>query len=57
MLIIMRTHNEEVVIRAPNGDVIRVVVLDGRTRLGFDAPRSYVIDRAEIDERKQAEHA
>lgn len=57
MLILMRNHNDEVVIRAPNGDVIVITVLDGRTRLGFKAPRSYVIDRAEIDERKQAERA
>lgn len=57
MLILMRGYQQEVIIRAPNGDVIRVVVLDGRTRLGFDTPRSYAIDRAEIDELKQAERA
>jgi carbon storage regulator CsrA len=60
MLILMRRPGEDVVIRTPNGDVITVAVMRVQGRgvaLGFDAPRSYGIDRAEIDARKQAEHA
>lgn len=57
MLILMRSSHEEVIIRAPNGDVIVVTVLDGRTRLGFKAPLSYTIDRSEVDARKQLERA
>jgi carbon storage regulator CsrA len=57
MLILMRNAHEEIVIRAPNGDVIVITVLDGRTRLGFKAPLSYTIDRAEIDALKQRERA
>jgi carbon storage regulator CsrA len=55
MLVLERRHGQDVVIRAANGDVIVITVLGGRTSLGFKAPRSYVIDRAEVDMRKQAE--
>lgn len=57
MLILGRGPHEEVVIRAPNGDVIVIAVMDRRTRLGIKAPLSYSVDRAEIDARKQAERA
>jgi sRNA-binding carbon storage regulator CsrA len=51
MLVLGRAPGEEVVIRTPEGRVIRVQVVDGRdrTRLGFTADREVLINRAEMD--------
>lgn len=54
MLYLSRKEGEAVVIRTPEGDVV-VKVLDlydhtgaARVRLGCEAPRCVVIDRAEV---------
>lgn len=55
MLILSRKVNEVIVI----GDDIRVMVVgydvrDGRVMLGIDAPRSIVVDREEVSQRRKA---
>jgi len=56
MLILTRRPNETLCI----GDDVRITVLSvngAQVRLGIEAPRSVVVDRAEIHERKRAEAA
>lgn len=60
MLVLSRNRLEAVVIRTPGGEVITVTVAEvdsrtGKVRLGFDAPRSVTVDRAEVDAAKRAE--
>lgn len=59
MLVLSRGHNQQVVVTTREGDRIWVTVRvdGGKAKLVFQAPAGVVIDRAEIDERKQAERA
>lgn len=53
MLVLGRKTGEEILITCPNGDEIRLTVVDidrAKMRLGIDAPRSYTIMRTEIVE-------
>jgi carbon storage regulator CsrA len=52
MLVIARHEDEEIVITAPNGDVISVMVVRGgaNVRLGIGAPRSYAVHRREVND-------
>jgi carbon storage regulator CsrA len=59
MLVIARQYDEETVLRDSDGKLLcRVKVMGIRgdkVRLGFDAPQTTVIDRAEVDDAKQQE--
>ena len=60
ILSLARNAGERVVIVAPSGerlfvDVVRIQ--HGQVKLGFHAPRSYAVNRAEIQERIDAERA
>jgi carbon storage regulator len=60
MLCINRRRGEEIVIRTPEGRMIKLAILDsdtGKVRIGILADRDVSINRAEIDERVQAERA
>lgn len=54
MLILSRLSQERVVITAPGGERISLVVVDiqgnSRVRLGFDAPETWEINRQEIQD-------
>jgi carbon storage regulator len=56
MLVLTRTVGEQIVI---DGNIIvTVIAVDGnKIRLGFQAPKSVRIDRAEIHQRKLEEEA
>lgn len=57
MLCLSRNVDESVVIRHPDGSVMRITVIDahlGRARLGFDAPAEVEINREEIDDQIRA---
>lgn len=58
MLVFSRGTNEHVVI-GEGPDAVRVYVVEIRhpnlVRLGFDAPKSVRIDRAEIRDKKEAQ--
>ena len=60
MLILGRSLNQSVIIQAPDGTRIRVMLTEVRdyygaksVRLGFDAPDSYRILREEVETRAQ----
>ena len=56
MLVLVRKLMERIIITTPSGERIAVtpVAIDGkRVRLGFEAAEDVVIDREEIDARKQ----
>lgn len=62
MLVLSRVRDESIVCRIPNdlpaGAVLKITVVDVRgdkVRLGFEAPAELVIDREEVDLRKQPE--
>lgn len=60
MLNITRRPRETVVITCPDGTRLEVTILGVQgtnVRIGFDAPKSYVIDRYEVDHRKAREAA
>ena len=55
MLILSRKHNESITITCSDGSVIKIIVTDltkHTVRLGFDAPKSCVIFRTEIQEER-----
>ncbi len=59
MLVISRKDNEQVIV-THNGERMTIRTYKdahGKHRLAFDAPPSFTIDREEIHERKEAEHA
>ena len=56
MLVLSREENEEIVITATNGEIIRVLVhAIGRKSisLGVIAPKSVRVDRAEVHARRK----
>lgn len=59
MLLLERKPGESLIIIASNGETIEVLIREksrGRSiHLGFNAPRSVIIDRMEVHLRKQAE--
>lgn len=58
MLILSRRKREKIVIQAPGGELIEVLIVDPRTdrvRVGVKAPEAYIVDREEIYERRLAE--
>ena len=60
MLILSRRPNETIIIVCPNGDRITVMnteVRGDKARLGFDAPRDYVIHRSEVLDAIEAQQA
>ena len=57
MLVIGRHGGEQILIRTPEGRVIRLAVLaarSGHVRLGFAADLDVTINRAELDAERQA---
>ena len=56
MLILQRRLGEEIVIRCPSGEVIRVVLTRirdrERARIGVEASRNVEINRREVHEKK-----
>lgn len=54
MLVLQRRLGEEIVIRCPSGDLIRLVLVKvrsgDRARFGVTAPKDYRIDRREVYE-------
>jgi len=60
MLVLSRQRDEAVRITCPDGTVVEVVVVDIRgdkVRLGFTAPRDYIVDREEVARAREAEAA
>lgn len=60
MLVLSRKQDEFLVITAPDGMEIRIVVVrigQDKVRLGISAPREVIIDRQQIHERKQRDKA
>lgn len=59
MLVLTRKIGEMVRIQCPSGEVVVVQVLPGRSgqqvKLGFDAPKSVVIVRDELNVRAERE--
>ena len=58
MLVLTRRVGEEVVIRLPGGEVLRVKValVEGcKVRLGFTAPQEVKIYRKEVDEERDVD--
>jgi len=53
MLILARRQNESLIITTPNGEEIRILIMDayhGFAKLGIDAPAEYLILREELRE-------
>ncbi len=58
MLVLSRYRDERIIIRTPEGRVIRLTIVGvmwDRVRIGIDADREVTIDRAEIDLIKRGE--
>lgn len=56
MLVLQRRAGESIIITAPDGTRIEVLVesIDyRRIRIAIDAPRTYIVDRDEVDKRKR----
>lgn len=55
MLVLTLKRGRQIDITLEDGRRIEIYGLDGFMRLGIDAPRSIVVDRHEITERKEHE--
>lgn len=56
MLVLQRRAGESIIITAPDGTRIEILVetIDyRRVRIAIDAPRTYIVDRDEVDKRKR----
>lgn len=57
MLVLARREQEEIIVTSPQGEELRILVVEirpGLVRLGLNAPRTWVINRAEIQARIEA---
>ncbi len=52
MLVLHRNDQQSIIITAPNGDKIRVLIADiqrGKVKVGITAPKDYRINREEVE--------
>ena len=51
MLVLSRAVNEKIIITLPNGDLLKITIVElrrGKVRLGIEAPREIPVHREEV---------